>query len=410
MTIAATPRIMTLDILRGVAVMGILAMNIVSFADVPAAYLTPLAQTAPLRTGDLVTYALNFVAFDGKMRGLFSLLFGASLGLLGERMELRLVKRRLRWLLAIGAAHFFLIWYGDILIGYALIGFLALAMRDLSVRGLVGWAIGLFLLQLAMMSATAAWAYSLQSQLAASPTPDLAAQWQSLARDTGIPDPAHRTNVIALYLGPWTGLVDHQVTEKFLMPLVLTVAYGPETLAYMLLGLAGLKSGLLTGAWEDRRYRRWALICLAIGIPLTLVCLRFLFRSEFAVPAVFLFSFAAPVAFRPLMVIGYVCLIILATRRGGALTQRIAAAGRAAFSNYLGTSLLMTFVFYGWGLGLFASLGRIELAGVVIATSALMLLWSKPWLSRFRYGPAEWLWRSLTFARPQPMRQMRPKS
>ena len=402
----AAPRIATLDILRGVAVMGILAMNIVSFADVPAAYLTPLAQTADLRTGDLVTYAVNFLVFDGKMRGLFSMLFGASLGLLAARMELRLVKRRLGWLLLFGAAHFFLIWYGDILIGYALIGFLALAMRDLSVRGLIGWAIGLLTIQLAMMSATAAWAFSLQAQLAATPTPDLVAQWQAMTRDTGVPDAAHRAKVIALYLGPWSGIVLHQVTEKFAMPLVLTFAYGPETLAYMLLGLAGLKSGLLTGAWEDRRYRRWALICLAIGLPLSLACLRLLFSSDFAVPAIFLFSFALPVVFRPLMVIAYACLIILVARSSGALAQRIAAAGRAAFSNYLGTSVLMTFLFYGWGLGLFASLGRIELAGVVVATAALMLLWSKPWLDRYRYGPAEWLWRSLTFARPQPMRRI----
>lgn len=400
------PRIATLDILRGVAVMGILAMNIVSFADVPAAYLTPLAQTAALRTGDLVTYAVSFLVFDGKMRGLFSMLFGASLGLLAARMELRLVKRRLLWLLLIGALHFFLIWYGDILIGYALIGFLALAMRDLSLRGLLTWAIGLFALQFIMMSATAAWAFSLQNQLAATPTPDLVAQWQAMTRDTGIPDAAHRAKVIALYLGPWSGIVVHQVTEKFAMPLVLTFAYGPETLAYMLLGLAGLKSGLLTGEWEDSRTRRWALICLAIGIPLSLVCLRFLLRSDFAVPAVFLFSFALPVAFRPLMVIGYACLIIFAARSGGPLVQRIAAAGRASMSNYLGTSLLMTFLFYGWGLGLFASLGRLELAGVVVVTAALMLLWSKPWLDRYRFGPAEWLWRSLTLARPQPMRRI----
>jgi uncharacterized protein len=98
-------------------------------------------------------------------------------------------------------------------------------------------------------------------------------------------------------------------------------------------------------------------------------------------------------------------LIILATRRGGGLTRRIAAAGRAAFTNYLGTSILMTGLFYGWGAGLFGRFSRIELWLVVIAMWALMLLWSKPWLDRFHYGPFEWLWRTLARWGWQPMRK-----
>ena len=90
---------------------------------------------------------------------------------------------------------------------------------------------------------------------------------------------------------------------------------------------------------------------------------------------------------------------------GGALTGRIAAAGRAAFSNYLGTSVLMTGLFYGWGLGWFGTLGRVELIAVVVAGWAIMLLWSKPWLDRFRYGPLEWAWRSLTNGRVEPIRR-----
>src|SRR5690349_21360683 len=99
MTSGTGERIATLDIVRGVAVMGILAMNIVAFADVPAAYFNPLAQTVPVRTADLAAYAVNFLAFDGKMRGLFSFLFGASLLLMSEKMTLSLVRRRLFWLL-----------------------------------------------------------------------------------------------------------------------------------------------------------------------------------------------------------------------------------------------------------------------------------------------------------------------
>jgi uncharacterized protein len=97
--------------------------------------------------------------------------------------------------------------------------------------------------------------------------------------------------------------------------------------------------------------------------------------------------------------------VILLTRGGGPLTERVAAAGRAALSNYLGTSILMSGLFYGWGFGLYGDLSRIQLWIPVVAMWAFMLLWSKPWLDRFNYGPFEWLWRSLARMRLQPMRK-----
>ena len=399
-------RIATLDIVRGVAVMGILAMNIVAFADVPAAYFNPLAQTVAVRTSDLATYAVNFILFDGKMRGLFSLLFGASLLLLAERMRPGLVRRRLIWLMLFGALHFFLIWWGDILLTYAVIGFLALAFRNAGVRALLVTAAILFLVQTGIYAAMTSYSLSLQGPiLAGTATPDQLLAFAQLTRDTVMPSAAYRADAIALYQGPWTALVHHNLTEKPFFPIAGIFGFGAETLANMLLGMAALKSGLLTGAWDDRRYRRLAMVCLAIAVPLYLVALRFLFRADFAAHAVYLWSFAAAVPLRPMMAIAYACLIILATRRGGALTLRVAAAGRAAFSNYLGTSIVMTGLFYGWGLGFYAQLGRTELIPVVLVAWALMLLWSKPWLERFRYGPLEWAWRSLTFWRLEPMRR-----
>jgi uncharacterized protein len=120
---------------------------------------------------------------------------------------------------------------------------------------------------------------------------------------------------------------------------------------------------------------------------------------------VFAVVMAATVPFRPLMVVATAALIILLSRRGGALVARIAAAGRTAFTNYLGTSILMTALFYGYGGGLYGSLSRAELWIPVLAMWALMLLWSKPWLDRFDYGPLEWLWRSLSRGAVQPMRK-----
>jgi uncharacterized protein len=115
------------------------------------------------------------------------------------------------------------------------------------------------------------------------------------------------------------------------------------------------------------------------------------------------------VLIRPVMVAAIAALIVLLARDGGWLEERIAAAGRAAFTNYLGTSILMTGLFYGWGFGLFGELSRAQLWPVVIAMWALMLAWSKPWLDRFQYGPFEWLWRSLARGELQPMRKNRPE-
>ncbi|WP_310467845.1 DUF418 domain-containing protein [Sphingomonas sp.] len=406
-------RVVTLDIVRGVAVMGILAMNIVAFAMPPQAYVNPLAFGTD-SAADLASWAASFIFIDGKMRGLFSLLFGASLLLVIQRAEAKgeparaITFRRLLWLLLFGYLHFTLIWYGDILVGYALIGMLAWHFRELGPRGLLLWALALILAELAVLGGTAAYASSLaQSVSGANPDPGALAAWQGMAGKVAIPDATTLAEELALYRGPWSELVGHQLTE-LTMPLIFTAVFGWETLAYMLLGMAGLKSGFLTGAWDDRGYRKVALIGFAIAVPAYAVLAWLIFAAEFNAVALYVYSFAATVPFRPLMIVGYAALIILATGRGGWLVTRIAAAGRAAFTNYLGTSLIMTALFYGWGLGWFGHLGRAELWLMVLAMWLAMLAWSKPWLERFGYGPFEWLWRSLARWEVQPMRKRAP--
>ena len=405
------PRIVTLDIVRGVAVMGILAMNIVAFAMPPQAYINPLAYGAQSAI-DFAVYAFNFVLIDGKMRGLFSFLFGASMLLVSQQAEARdddpgpIVLRRQLWLLLFGMIHYYLIWYGDILIGYALIGLVAWQCRNRDATSLVGAGITLVTIQLFVMIAMAAYAHSLAAAISSpSPTPDKIAEWQSLASEIAVPSPNELKQIMALYLGPWSGIVHEQVTDKLWTPVIFSLFFGWETLAYMLFGMAALKTGFLTGTWDESSYRRVAAFCPLAGIVAYLVLAWLIFADNFSVPGLFAWSFAATVPFRPVMVVGYAALIILFTRRGGWLVQRIAAAGRAAFTNYLGTSLLMTGVFYGWGLGLFGSLTRAELWLVVLAVWLLMLAWSKPWLDRFNYGPFEWLWRSLARWQLQPMRR-----
>jgi uncharacterized protein len=175
----------------------------------------------------------------------------------------------------------------------------------------------------------------------------------------------------------------------------------------MLFGMAALKSGFFRGHWAAARYWRTALVGLAIAIPVYMVLAWLLYRAAFrAEIGIAIFSASTP--FRPIVVIAYAALIVLAARNGGWLAERLAAAGRAAFTNYLGTSILMTTLFYGYGFRLFGELSRIELWLPVLGAWMLMLLWSKPWLDRFHYGPLEWMWRSLSRMSLQPMRRREP--
>ncbi|HYW16856.1 MAG TPA: DUF418 domain-containing protein [Allosphingosinicella sp.] len=406
-----SPRIVTLDILRGVAVMGILAMNIVGFAMPFQAYLNPVAL-GPVGDPDLVSWAVSFVFVDGKMRALFSFLFGAGMLLVIEQAEAKgepadiIHYRRMIWLLFFGLAHLYLIWFGDILVGYALIGMIAFLFRDLPQRALIGWAAGLLIVQLLIDGGSAVEAAKLRQAVAIpGATPATVAEWQDLQRMFGAMGPEAKAKELALYRGGYEGILADRMRDQALGPIKGLASFGWEILAYFLLGMAALRSGFLTGGWSPERYRRIALIGFALGIPAYALLAWLLVRDDFSVPAILAWSMAATVPLRPLMVVATAALIILATRGGGALVDRIAAAGRAAFTNYLGTSLVMTTLFYGYGAGLFGTLGRAHLWLIVLAMWALMLLWSKPWLDRFLYGPLEWLWRSLARGEAQPMRK-----
>jgi uncharacterized protein len=221
----------------------------------------------------------------------------------------------------------------------------------------------------------------------------------------GAMSPEAEAREIALFRGGYGGILSDRLEEHAVAPLKGLGLFGWETLAYFLLGMAALRSGFLTGGWSPERYRRTAVIGFGIGLPAYALLAWLLVRDGFTVPMQFALAMGATVPFRPVMVVATAALIILATRKGGAIVDRIAAAGRAAFTNYLGTSLIMTTLFYGYGAGLFGTLGRAQLWLVVLGMWAVMLLWSRPWLERFRYGPLEWLWRSLARWEWQPMRR-----
>jgi len=404
-------RIATLDIVRGIAVMGILAMNILGFALPTAAYINPIAYGSQ-GPADLASWALSYVFVDGKMRGLFSFLFGASMLLVVERAEAAgedpamIHGRRMAWLFGFGLIHYYLIWPGDILSLYAPVGLVAFVFHRWRPRQLIAAAAVLLALTFFEQLRDALRLFAAQ-HAALGPGASAAAIAHYADLQFGIaPYPADiLAQMLAIERGSWTGIVAYNWHYGALGPVGALIDWGPETLAYMMLGMAGLKSGFLTGAWSNRAYGWTSAIGFGIGVPAYAAFAWLVLRAGFDPPILSLATFAGSVPLRPPMIAATAALIILATRRDGWLTGRIAAAGRAAFTNYLGTSLVMTTIFQGYGFGLFGHVRRVDLWWFVLAGCAAMLLWSKPWLDRFNYGPFEWLWRSLARGSPQPMRK-----
>ncbi len=406
------PRLIALDALRGFAVMGILLMNITAFALPEAAYLNP-AASGGTRSADIAVWMANFVFVDGKMRALFSLLFGASMLLVIDRAEAAgkdgagVHFRRMAWLLGLGLAHAYLVWAGDILVLYAIVGMLAFAFAGRSTRTLAAAGIGFLVVQMAMLAVLLDDIASLRES-AAAPGAGAAVRraWRDVADQVGIPSADAIAHTLALYRGGYGAILHERLTTGEATPFLQFVDVGPDTLGLMLLGMAAFRSGFVTASWRPATYARVATVAYALAVPplawIALGCIRSGFDEVVVLRSAELY--AAP--FRPILMLGHAALLLrwIASGSAAVLRARLAAVGRAAFSNYLGTSLVMTTLFYGYGGGLYGRLGRAELYLIVPFAWAAMLSWSKPWLDRFQYGPFEWAWRSLARGAFQPMR------
>ncbi|MBO9519246.1 MAG: DUF418 domain-containing protein [Porphyrobacter sp.] len=409
--ISAAERIVALDFIRGIAVLGILFPNIVAYGHPMLAYYWPEALPGGSTAFDRYVWLFQFVLIDGKLRGVFTLLFGAGLILFLDRTSARggsadLQIRRLAWLGVFGIAHTFLIWTGDILLLYALAGFGALLMTGWDARTQFRIGVAWFLAGALIFSAaigTAVVAEGIPTM--PDPTPLSYEQAQQGAADF-VKDANEETDVTQV--GDWPGLVAWRVAEEGPgLPFELLFFALVETIPLMLIGMALYRMGLFEGHLDRARLRRWGWIGLVGGAVLTLPVGLWVMWAGFPI-LLTQFAFNGLSAFLHLpMVLGLTVLLSLwaGTAAKGWLGSRIVAAGRMAFSNYLGGSILMMFVFQGWAGGLFGQLHRIGLLPFVVLAWVLMLAWSKPWLARFRYGPLEWLWRCLTYWQLMPIRK-----
>lgn len=399
--VSGAERIATLDILRGFALFGILVMNIQAFAMIAAAYINPPA-VAPTGAAEYAIWLVSHVFFDKKFITLFTMLFGAGIVLMTQRAEaagngaLSLHYRRMFWLLMIGLIHAYLIWYGDILTAYALIGMVAVFMRHWSPRRLVIVGLALLAVQQGLFALIGAGINML-------PPEEIAI----IADESWLATGSHALAEIAAYRGSFAEQLAMRVEQSVAMHF-----FGIPTeqflylLGVMALGMAAFKSGLLTGEWSNRAYLRLAVTGLALGLPLIGLGVVMNENAGWEMTFSLYFGRMPNTLAAPLLAFAYIALVILAARRFGPAMQAVfAPVGRMAFSNYLAQSIICTFIFYGHGLGLFMEVGRVGQILIVLAIWIAMPFWSRAWLARFRFGPAEWLWRSLVYRKAQPMRR-----
>lgn len=405
-------RLTGLDATRGLAVMGILLINIIGFAMPFAGYVNPTAWGGT-GAADLAVWTINQLLFEGRMRGLFALLFGVSALLVIERGDasggngVNAHLRRMAILAVLGLAHLILVWEGDILLHYAIVGLLIPVMRPLPALTLLALAIMILLIFTLIWSGMMGGALYLEH---AARAPDASSATVAQAREMLASFPTAGGADVAAEVfrmrGGYAGIVAYRWDDAGTLIFQGFNALGGETLAFMMIGMALWKTGFFTGGWSDRRLKRLMLWCYALSLPMLALLTWWAFASDFD-PVVLMGNFVGwVVPFRVACAVGHLALAVLLIRQFAAsrVVARLAATGRMALSNYLATSIVMTTIFYGYGFGLFGHVERAPLYGFVLAMWVAMLAWSKPWLDRFAYGPFEWLWRSLARMRLQPMR------
>ena len=422
---SAGDRITTIDTLRGVAVLGILLMNIYAFAMPFVAYQNPLALGGT-EWYNMATWFATHILADQKFMTIFSILFGAGLVMMATRAEARGNKyfgiwyRRNFWLLLIGVAHAHLFWYGDILYHYALIGLLIYPFRNRSPRALI--IIGVILLILGSLFSMAGGKLMADLQVRATEVRALQdageelskeqletlEAWEGAAEFLKPVDEQVADDVAAYKNDGFAALIEYRRPVVIMMETQAVIGFTIWRVGgLMLIGMALMKLGVLSGERSPGVYKRMMLVGYGLGLPLMAYSAWLLNAQQWDMVWMLRIG-GIPNYFGSLLVaMGHIALLVTLVRTGTwhSLMKRFTAVGRMAFTNYLMHTLVLTTVFYGYGLGLFGSIPRIGQMAFVVAMIGFQLWFSPFWLARFRFGPAEWFWRSLTYWRLQPNRR-----
>ncbi len=399
-------RIVAMDVLRGFALLGIFLMNIEAMAGPLGLAVTGLNPS--LDGLDRWVDAAIYILVQGKFYLLFSLLFGMGFAVMMRRAEAAgrpftgLYLRRSLGLLAIGTVHMVLVWSGDILMAYALLSLLLLwAMRNRATSRLPRWALSFYAIPIVMILLLGAVVEMARMDPASAQ--ETARQQASQA--------AEFTRMVAVQRAAFGGGDYAAATAQRVQDMIDTAApmllFGWQVLAMFVLGMWFVRSGAVERPADfERLYSRLRRIALPLGLALMLVSYRldptFTSDIDLTTGSALALAWIANL----LIALGYFAWVMrgLDSRGWAPRLAVLAPAGRMALTNYLAQSVIGTLVFYGYGLGWFEQLPRAWQLPFVLVVFALQVAWSRWWLERFRYGPAEWLWRAMTYGRRPVMR------
>lgn len=379
-----------MDAARGLAVCGIVLLNVYNFAMPPAAYFNPLAY-GEAGTAGLAIWAVESILAQDAFRTVFALLFGAGVAILFERggsHPLRAHLARMAVLFAIGWAHAVLLNNGDVLRLYALTGLLLPPLLRLTQRGLlvaVGILGAVHFVGLGWIGATSL------------------GQWWEMADPAALTmwDGEFGVDPTAVERGLTVGResLSERIARRALLwqgPMIIFLVFLPQTLAAMLLGAWSWRGGLLQGRWGRPRARRFAARLGLVALPPMIALCALAFWSDFAAPVIGTVALVWSQPFAIALGLAYIAALF-ALRDSQALTgfgARLAAAGRLSLSNYIGASVVMAALFHSWGFGWFGLVDRVEATFVALGVIALILTISPQWFRRFGAGPFERLWRA----------------
>lgn len=417
-------RLYSIDALRGFALLGILLMNIVTFAYPEAGYMNPAygGGDTPVNKWAIV---LQYIFAEGKMRGIFSMMFGASAVLLITRGETKgagldiadVYYRRTLWLGLFGILHAFLVWWGDILYPYALVGLMLFPFRKMSPK----WLLILATVQIVLLTGAgigqgfdlrerqkkgeAAMALEKEGKKLSEEQKKELDAWKDTLKSIK-PSAEEVKKELDAYRGTYVSAVKQrakQVMRFHSMP--YWSPFNWDMMSMMFVGIAFLKMGVLTAERSFRFYGWLAAVSLVFGVAINSVTAWFMLQQNFD-PVLGAFNFAGYEIGRVPVSIAYMALLMIVVKAGALkwLTSRLSAVGQMAFSNYITHSVVCGFLFYGYGLGLMGQLQRYQLYFIVLAIWTVQLIVSPIWLRHFQFGPLEWGWRSLTYWKRQPMR------
>ena len=394
-------RIVSIDVLRGFALLGILVVNVQAFSMIYAAYFNPTLY-GDLSGANFGVWLITHCFFDQKYMTIFSMLFGAGMVLMSNRAEATgrsaatVHYRRMFWLIIFGLLHAHLFWYGDILVTYGLCGMLIFWTRRLRPAWLLTIGLALFAtgagISLLGGSSLPFWS---EAELA-----EFVRQWSPSAE-------AINTEV-EIYRSGWIGQMRHRVPTAFEFETFTFLVWGFwRAGGQMLIGAGLFKLGVFSAERSRRFYWGCVLAAVLVGFPAVGYGVYRNFQAGWDVRYTFFYGVQFNYWASLLVSLGYVGGVMLACQNEllPRLRKALAAVGQTALTNYLLQTVLCTTIFYGHGLGLFGQVERVGQLAIVIAIWILQLVISPLWLTHYRFGPVEWLWRSLTYGTLPPFRR-----